>query len=256
MPTLIARLLGRVLRGAIALILRVRRPRPIHPHGLLLRGEVEWMPGAPASGITWIDQPAGTRAPTRARLSRSVGLPPLLPDVIGLALRADTGDGGFGDLELATTGRGVPGRFLLLPRWTVSQATFATLLPYRTDAGPVHVSARRSGRRLPADLTALRHVLASEPRRLELSFAHGSGPWHPFAVVALRVDRDQDDRMMRFDAVRHAIPGAGTYEVVRLLRQPSYRMAQDGPGRTTKAPRGQRRAFGARIREWASRRSR
>ncbi|AZS37724.1 hypothetical protein CVS47_02370 [Microbacterium lemovicicum] len=256
MPVLVARILGRVLRGAIGLILRVRRPRPIHPHGLLLRGEVEWMPGAPRSGIAWVDQAAGTRAATRARVSRSVGLPSLLPDVIGLALRVDTGGGGFGDVELATTGRGVPGRFLLLPRLTVSRATFATLLPYRTDGGPVHVSARRSGRRLPADLAALRHALASEPLRLELSFARGSGPWHPFAVVTLRVDPDQDDRTLRFDAVRHAIPGARAYEAVRLLRQPSYRLAQDGSGRTTKAPRGTRRAFLARIREWASRRSR
>jgi hypothetical protein len=76
------------------------------------------------------------------RESRSVGLPEGLPDIHGLAVRVTNPDGTPGDLLLATTGWGRLTRFVL----TVSRTTYGrpmtTLLPYRTDAGPVLLGAR------------------------------------------------------------------------------------------------------------------
>lgn len=243
MPAFVAALLGVALRGVFAVLHLFRHPRPIHSRGLVLRGEVRRTGATVPSGIAWIDDhdapmpdgsgiprsdaPGGS-VPVRARVSRSVGLPSWLPDVIGLALRVDI-DGRPADIELSSSARGVPGRFLLAPRWSASGAIFSTLLPYRGDAGPVLVSALSSAPdTLPAKLTDLRRELAARPWRLTLAFATPSGPWHPFADVILRADDDQDDADLRFDAVRRSLPGAGWYRWIRVLREPSYRLVQDG----------------------------
>lgn len=65
---------------------------------------------------------------------------------------------------------------------------------------------------------------------LTLGHATAGGSWHPFAVLDLHLDPDQDDSGLRFDAVRHPIPGAGTYAWVRVVRQPSYVRVQPAGG--------------------------
>lgn len=88
------------------------------------------MPRNTRSGIRWIDDPAaGERQPLAGRLSRSIGLPAPLPDVIGLALRVQTPEGPA-DIELASTGSGVPLRFTLLLRSRPSPGVYGTLVPY------------------------------------------------------------------------------------------------------------------------------
>jgi hypothetical protein len=218
---------GVVLRFLFGAMLRVRRPRPIHAHGVVLEGELQRI-GTPAkSGIRWIDDPSEAPEPVVGRLSRSIGLPSRLPDVIGLALRIQT-TVGPADLELSTTGIGVPGRFMLVPRRSPSGATFGTLLPYRAQPGPILVCARdAAARSLPADLGAIAASLRSRPWLLRLYFASPTGKWHPFADLVLRCAADQDDAALRFDAVRRPLPGARSYRWVRLLRQPSYHRVQD-----------------------------
>ena len=121
---------GRALALVFLGVQRVRHPRPIHPRGLPLTGSVHWMPRSTRSGIRWIDDPAaGERQPLEGRLSRSIGLPAPLPDVIGLALRMQTPEGPA-DIELASTGSGVPLRFTLLLRSRPSPGVYGTLVPY------------------------------------------------------------------------------------------------------------------------------
>jgi hypothetical protein len=222
----VSRFLGAVLRGAIALILLVRRPRPIHADGAVFDGEMTPLQPATPSGVGWIDQPTARAVPIVARVSRSVGFPSWLPDVYGLAIRWEHEDAAV-DLELSSTGIGVPGRFALVPRLTPSRATFSSILPYRSARGPVLLCARTvPPRSLPADVAALRDAVDAAPWRLRLYFAEPTGTWHPFAEVTLRSARPDDDAALRFDAVRNPLPGAGTYAWVRALRQPSYRLAQ------------------------------
>jgi len=166
--------------------------------------------------------------PVVARFSRGVGLPPALPDILGLALRTRAGAQTV-DLELASTGVGWPSRFLLAPRRTPTGATFGSLLPYRSSRGPILVCARSARRRpLPASTSDLAVALREEPWRVRLYFATPRGRWHPFAEAALRPSADQEDRELRFDSVRHPLPGAGTYRWVERVRQPSYLRVQ-GP---------------------------
>lgn len=243
MLTPLARLGGRVLRALFAGILLLRRPRPIHVRGRMLDGHITWLSGAETSGIAWVDDAPSAPVAVVARLSRSVGLPWVLPDVIGLALRIDARDGPA-DIELASTGRGVPGRFVLAVHRSASPAWFGTLFPYRSTRGPVLLSARQvSDGTLPARGDLLDAVLTRGGWRLRLYHATPTGLWHPFADVSLRMRAGLDDDPgpdgaapdgagLRFDSVRNALPGAGTYPWVRSLRQPSYRLVQGTDGVT------------------------
>jgi hypothetical protein len=223
--TILARIIGLLLRAGIALILLVRRPRPIHARGAVYSGEIRWLPGHRATGIAWVDSPPDSTASITARASRGVGLPSWLPDVFGVALRTEAA-GVPADLELSSSGVGVPGRFLLVPRWSPVRATLGTLLPYRGSRGPVLICARTT---VPARSSAGAGGSADAPSpwTLRLYTARPTGRWHPFAEVTLNRSAGQDDSALRFDAVRHPLPGAGTYEWTRALRQPSYRLVQD-----------------------------
>jgi hypothetical protein len=224
-PAPVASTIGAALRTGFRALLAVRRPRPIHAAGWVLRGTLEWRAGAAPAGITWIDEPPAEPAPVIGRLSRSVGLPPALPDIIGLALRVEAA-GSPADIELASTGIGVPTRFLLTPHRSAARATLGTLLPYRGTRGPVLVCARTvSPRDLPAGGDALADALI-HGWHVRLYHATPLGRWHAFADVTLRLHEDQTDADLRFDAVRRAIPGARTYDWVRAVRQPTYRMVQ------------------------------
>ena len=164
-------LAGQAFAAVFKAIKGVRPVRPIHPRGLGLVGEltrhgmedraVAGMPGA-RSGISWLDT-AGTDQ-VQARFSRSVGLPPAFPDILGLALRIGAGAGGMAgssdigagagadaegmegrqpaDILFASTGWGFPARFLLLPKIDVGTAKFTTLMPYKGADGPVLLGLR------------------------------------------------------------------------------------------------------------------
>ena len=220
-----------MLAALMGALLTIRGPRPIHTTGVLLTGRIRWRPHSPVqSGIAWIDDRGpGTPPGVTARFSRGASLPAALPDVLGLALRVTTPDGPA-DLLLSTTGFRVPGRFALAPRRAPSGAWFSSLMPYRGTRGPVQVAARsRSPRSLPARMEDLHGRLTGEPWRLELLFATPTGRWHRFADLELTaVEGRIDAPAPRFDAVRHPLPGAGTYGWTRRLREPAYARARRG----------------------------
>lgn len=223
---LVSRFFGGLLRGGIAGLLLLRRPRPIHARGAVFEGEMTILRRRDPSGIGWIDDPPDGQVEIVARVSRSVGLPPALPDVYGIGIRWEH-EGAPVDLELSSTGIGVPGRYLLMPRRTPSRVTLSSMLPYRTARGPVLLCARTvPARRLPGDLAGLRRSVDEKPWTLRLYFASPRGRWHPFADIRLTRSRPDDDPKLRFDIDRHPLPGTGTYAWVRALRQPSYRLAQ------------------------------
>ncbi|MBT2484332.1 MULTISPECIES: hypothetical protein [unclassified Microbacterium] len=226
--SLTSRLGGWLLRGGIAVLLLLRRPRPIHSRGAVFEGEMTALRRGATSGIGWIDDPPDGPVTIVARVSRSVGLPSLLPDVYGIGIRWEH-DGAPVDLQLSSTGIGFPGRYLLMPRLTLSRAVLSSVLPYRTARGPVLLCARTvPARRLPGDLAALRQSVDEKPWTLRLYFASPRGKWHPFADARLSRSRPDDDPDLRFDIDTNPLPGAATYPWVRALRQPSYRLSQRG----------------------------
>ncbi len=218
--------IGRALGAGFAALAAVRRPHPIHPHGVQLHGSLRRTGCALATGVPWIDEADAAAVPVLARASRSAGLPAPLPDVIGLAVRFD-GDDGPADLELASTGRGWPARFWLLMHRSPSRAHLGSLFPYRSPSGPVLLAART---RTPADLpttpAAVGERLEAEPWRLQLLVARPRGAWHAFAELELTRGPGPLDPLVRFDAGRHPLPGTQQYEWALRARQPSYDRVQ------------------------------
>lgn len=217
----LATIAGSALRAVFRVLLVVRRPRPIHPRGTMLGGDISWGGAPHDSGLDWVDvpPPAG-RARVRARISRSVGLADGLPDILGLAVRVEDARGELADgadIEFASTGRAFPLRFALLPAFRAERARYGILLPYRGRRGAVLLSARTLGGS-PTEASW----------RLVLSYATPLGRWRAFAVMTLHPDHDQagDGDQPHFDAGRRMLPGARAYAWVRAVRQPSYDLVQ------------------------------
>lgn len=220
---------GSALGGFFSLLRRVRHPRPIHSRGLVLTGQATWIRGEAPSGIGWIDDVRGQPLEVTARLSRGVGVPDQLPDVLGLALRFHSEDGPHVDVLLASTGVGFPLRFVPLLRRSATGATFGSVLPFRSQRGPALICAQSVPHRaLPADLRSLQLSLDEQPWRIRLYHAAPTGKWRPFADAVLKPAAEADSAEIRFDPVGHPLSAPTIYPWVRRLRQPSYRVAQRG----------------------------
>jgi hypothetical protein len=224
----VSAVIGRCLEAVFATVQRVRPRHPLHPSGVLLRGTLTRHARSARSGLAWIDEPWSEPIAVLARASRSAGLPAPLPDVLGLALRFET-EHGPADIELASTGFGVPSRFWLALHRSPSRGRLNTLFPYKGGDGPVLLCARTiAPTDLPVAVGDLGDRLELEPWRLRLYFARPLGKWHPFAELELSREDEELDPLLRFDAVRHPLPGTEQYDWVRNVRQPTYERVQ-GP---------------------------
>jgi hypothetical protein len=207
--------------GVAAGVLAARpAAKPLHPRGAVVRATLHRFGAEGRSGVAWLDQ--AHVDDVLVRRSRSVGLPALLPDVLGLALRVPTPGGGHGDLLFASTGLGRLTRYVLTPARSPHGRPMTTLLPYRTPAGGVLLSA------VFEDATSLR-----------LSWAVGSGEWHPFAELVLdQHPADVADVLLSFDPVANLVPGLEPYDWVRRLREPAYATARRSRATVGSEPSG------------------
>jgi hypothetical protein len=220
---------GQVLAALFAGIGLLRPGRPIHPHGVTLTGTLERTGGAVPSGIDWVDSPG--RDPVEARVSRSIGLPHALPDIVGLAVRLQGGE--HGDLFLASTGFDVPSRYLLRLLLRAERGRYTTILPYRGRRGPVLIGARTlAAPALPARPGELATALAAEDWVLAVYQARPLGRWHRFGTLTLRFPGEGRaiDTDRRLDPVLHVLPGAENYPWIARIREPAYRVARRGRG--------------------------
>lgn len=211
-----------ILLGAVsAVAARLRRSgRPLHPKGALFTGTLDRFGSDPAWGVPWLDEAGRSRVVVR--LSRSVGLPPGLPDVNGIAVRLL--DGG-GDLLFSNTGGGPLTRYLLAPHRHVG-GVHTTIMPFRTAAGPLLLRADLAG----ADEGGVRARAVDRvrlPLTTTLSAATPRGPWRPFAELTLTAPVGLvPDPPIAFDPLGDAIPGLGTYPWAAALRGRSYAAAR------------------------------
>ena len=206
---------GRGLAAVFFVVGRLRRGRAkaLHPRGTVLTGRLERLGGF-STGVDWVDD-AGSDLVT-VRLSRSAGLPPPLPDVLGLAIRVALPDSEHGDLLLSTTGRRGVSRFVLRPAVRPWQAFYSSLLPYRTPTGPLLIGAE------PAP-----HAGTDAHHGVRLLWSRPTGAWRAFGLLELLpAPARGPDAELSFDPVLHEVPGLHTYGWVRRLRQPSYAAAR------------------------------
>ncbi|MFF0770651.1 hypothetical protein ACFYUK_17325 [Nonomuraea wenchangensis] len=221
------------LAAAFGAAARLRHGRPVHASGLVLDAHL-CLHGTPEPwGVPFLDQRMDL--PGIARLSRSVGVPPPLPDILGLALRWDQDDT-TADLLLATSGRTALGRRLLRPatRWT---GLYSSLFPYQAGERWVLLGALlHTPVRLPATLDALAQVVEHGPLTVALLAAAPSGPWRPFGQVRLSAPVLTDaDLPTRFNPLRHPIAGLPPASWLNDVRDAAYASAQQVPDLPEKA---------------------
>ena len=209
---------GLALGATFATVARLRRGRPLHPQGASYTAQIT-ISGVADSGVPWLDDP-GTHEAT-LRVSRGAGLPLALPDVYGVAIRIMGLAEGPADLLFASTGDSPLGRFVFVPRTAIEHGPMTTLLPVRSDRGPLVLRLTPADRAPDAELAL--------PTPMLLSYALGTGDWWPAGEVRVTHRLGLEAELERHDPVAHPLPGIAQYPVVRLLRGPAYRAARSVP---------------------------
>lgn len=201
---------GQVLAGATAALDLVRSARkPLHPRGAVVRATLERTGAAERFGVPWLDE-SGTDEVT-VRVSRSAGLPPGWPDVLGLSIRVE-GEATH-DLLLDSAGWSPLTRHLPLPARDPLTAGYSTVFPYDGAGGRVVLGARGE----PVDGRPV----------FGLHVARVGGPWQRFGTLRLHArPEDAEDAPLSLDPMQHPLPGLHLPRVVVALREPSYRIAR------------------------------
>jgi hypothetical protein len=163
-------------------------------------------------------------------LSRAVGLPAGVPDILGLALTFGEPDGPRHDLLLATTGLGHVTRFVLRPKQDPFDATYTCLFPYAAPHGPVVLAAEPLQRTRP-EAAISPSIDPARPLTFRMLAATPGGQWQEFGQLEL-TDRASDERdlLLRFDPMLNPLPGLGWYPALTRLREPAYAAARRLPG--------------------------
>lgn len=217
---------ARLLGAPFALGSWLRGARVFHPHGVVI--EATWDPDPslfPSSSLT------NGPLPALVRVSHAIGLPPDVPDILGIAIRVVDAHGPrrHQDLLLASSGSGRLSRHLLRPASAVTGTTFSSLLPYDVagvgrhplvaqTVGEEHPLTYPEIVRDPAATLASIEVLVDAPRRRRLGTVH-AGDALPDPVA-------EDLRFHPWNTGPELVPAG----VVNRLRQPTYRASQEGRG--------------------------
>lgn len=166
---------------------RLRRARIFHPSGHAFSAKVDFHGEAadwlPISHLVADDQGA------LARVSRGAGVPDLLPDILGLAVRVPAMAPGTGqDLLMATCGSSMFGRNVLKPARDFLDSDYSTILPFRVDERLVIVGARAAR---DQDLSPIRTIeefalrVARGPVRFDLRAAELRGDWQRIGTISI-----------------------------------------------------------------------
>ncbi|MFI0350209.1 DUF1990 family protein [Actinomadura sp. 9N407] len=221
------------------------RDRPLHPKGLVVEATLSLHGTSRYWGVPFLDDRTELRG--QVRLSRAAGLPPALPDILGLALRWRQPEVGgeaeaTAELLLATTGRTRLGRHLLRPATGWSPAFYGSLLAYRAGDRRVLLGAVTAGDgNVPAGIAPLARALEERPLLLDLVVATEFGPWERFGELRLQGPaRSDDTEELRFDPARNPIQGLLPAGLLQQVRGPVYAAVQH-VARRTREPRRERR---------------
>jgi hypothetical protein len=238
---------GPVVAAGFYALAALRNRRSLHPTGIGYQGWLQ-VPNErlPRPGVPLFQ--AGATHPALLRFSRGAGLPELLPDALGVAIKLPDahGPGVDQDLLLTSSSDRPLLRRLLFPATSFVRGAFSTALPY--DLGservvlllvPAPISAAPStgslGHRAGGALAELGAV-AANGLELELRTAKSLGRSQPLATVTVGppLPADQSEAL-RFNPWTTG-PGIHPSGWLNLLRDAAYQASQRGRVRTTPAP--------------------
>ncbi|PHV68299.1 phosphodiesterase [Williamsia muralis] len=172
---------GAALRGA----------RLFHPDGVLAKGTLT-RTAADGVGLPMAD------CDVVARVSKGVGMPGTVPDVLGLAIRMPPhpGDHSPWDVLLAgAAGTNVIARTIPFPARALGNAVLSSLQPLHHDGGSWWLRARVTPETPQASVSVenLRTQIDGAGLVFDIEQAHGTGPFEPLARVTLSESVDEAD---------------------------------------------------------------
>ncbi len=207
----------------------LRGRRIFHPEGVVAEGVIERL-AAPGTGLPL------PSAAIVARLSKAVGTPAALPDIIGLAFRVGLGDsssGGDWDVLLASA---MPGPILrsigLRPvtSWTGTSMTSLAPLRYRDTNWWLRARITTPIDEFGLSLDGVRSTLEHDEICIDLEQGRATSEFHRLARVTLT--NATPGRDVSFDPVLHTAPGVEMYpHWLADLRAYAYAQSRAGRGR-------------------------
>lgn len=211
-----ATVVGRVLGGVFFLVGKARggRRKALHPRGVVRPALIRRHGGQTQAGVVWLDQPGIDHV--LVRLSRSAGLPDVLPDVLGLAFRVPADDDRYGDLLLASAWTRSLARFVLRLSRRFDGVSYCSLFPYRTPSGPLLLAA------IP---------VAGASGTFALAWSRLTGPWNRFATLALApIEPGGRNEELSLDPVLNVVPGLEPYRWAAEIRRYAYAASRRARG--------------------------
>jgi hypothetical protein len=204
----------------------VRHRRVFHPLGVLAEGHVKRVaPSGEGLPIESVD--------VLARVSKAIGVPGGLPDLIGLAWRMPPRASSTRpwDVLMVSAGAGLLTRFALRPTTSWAGTTLSTLMPLRRPDGWWWLKAELAtplGSRLSLD--AVREAISSQGIVFDVQQAHGTGSFEPLAELSLTAVIPTDpDHDVSFDPTRNTAPDVGLGPAwLTRLRERAYLRSRRG----------------------------
>ena len=208
-----------------------RRARIFHPRGVLTQGHAEL-------GAHW--WPVQGRIPVTARLSRGIGLPGVLPDMMGLAIRLHL-IGGPWDLLLVSAQLST--RVVLWPARGWSSARYSSVTAYCAEDGPATwvFAVPDHGQPRTGSTSAL---IDGGPLHFTLSLATARGKATPAGRIWLdSPSAVADDAQPAFDPVINLPPELRMWpEWLATPRRTAYWASRVGRGAALPVPEAEPRA--------------
>lgn len=206
----------------------IRHRRIFHPDGVLAEGSIERL--APANG--------GLPIPSSdvvARVSKAVGTPGALPDIIGLALRLTPQSDTYArwDILLASAGSGMLGRAVGLrpvTSWTGQTLTSLMPLRYRQNYWWLRARVLTKIHGSGVSLDSVRNQLDSGGIEFALDQARGRSDFRQLGRVRLtKIIVPLPGEDVSFDPVLHTAPGVQLYPGwLAGLRGSAYDRSREG----------------------------
>jgi hypothetical protein len=206
----------------------IRHRRIFHPDGVLAEGSIERL--APANGGLPIPS-----ADVVARVSKAIGTPGALPDIIGLALRLSpqADKAAPWDILLASAGSGVLGRTVGLrpvTSWTGQTLTSLMPLRYRGDNWWLRARVTTKINGSGVSLDSIRNQLENGEIEFALDQARGRSDFRQLGRVTLtKILVPPQGQDISFDPVLHTAPGVQLYPGwLAGLRGRAYDRSREG----------------------------
>jgi hypothetical protein len=202
---------------------RLRRKRIFHPFGVGFLAE--YAPSGESVGAPVLER----RSQPLVRLSRSFGLPELLPDPCGLAFRFPDayGPGEHQDLLLVSSGAAPGARHTLLPSRGLADRPYSSVLPYRLRGETAMLGARALTPAPGPKLADLREIESGD-LEFEVLLAGVKEEWRVVGRLVLG-ERLPAARTERLDLdPTNTGGGLELAGLLNRLRGPTYRGSQEG----------------------------